>query len=39
MYGVTKWFNEGTIKAQLHVDMGKTFEACSDEVAEHYTMF
>ena len=39
MYGITKWFNEGNIRAQLHVEISKTFEACSDEVAEHYTMF
>lgn len=23
MYGITKWFNEGTIQTQLHVDLKK----------------
>lgn len=38
MYGITKFFNEGTVQAQLHVDLMQ-FEACSDEVGDHYTMF
>ena len=38
MYGIHHWFNEATIQSRLHVPY-KRFHACSDEVAEKYTMF
>ena len=38
MMGIIKFFNEGTIQTQMHVDIG-AFEPCSDDVGDHYTMF
>lgn len=38
MYGIQKFFNEGTIQTQMHVDL-QHFDACSDDVATNYTMF
>ena len=38
MYGISHWFNDVTIQSKLHVPH-KHFQACSDRVAEGYTMF
>lgn len=38
MYGINKFFNEGTVQTNLHVDI-KKFEPCSDEVGDNYVMF
>lgn len=38
MYGISHYFNEGTIQVSLHVPFRK-FEACSDEVGQNYVQF
>ena len=37
MYGISHYFNQGSVQTSFHVDIGR-FDACSDEVGGNYTM-